>query len=339
MEPKQYVRDINADKDKNYLDDLKKEVNLKKGSVDKNGAAKNNTKPTVPDNHVTDLQTDLNNLGIIIGNREQGGSFTAGEPLETDGIFGKQTARAVAWFQHIARRLRIRDVNGKLEYAQKTMESTLDYVVGEKTKKEIKLWKEKGYKNPYEIIYAVPLIQQTEGDCFTISAQMLLKYHGIKATREEIADKMAADETEPPYLPRRDLILKYGPTKEEEERCAKSWGFGIKAGGNYPLDEWREMLKSNGPLLVRWGWINLDRPEDPQALHAVLISGLSTDKGDDSYVLQNNPWGQYEEFPFKDFRALLEGAISDADADTVNVYYYKGPGSSDAVTDPAPESS
>jgi hypothetical protein len=148
---------------------------------------------------------------------------------------------------------------------------------------------------------------------------------------------MVVKDTDTPYLPRKDLILKEGPTKDEEERGAKNWGLGIKAGGNYTLDEWREMLKTYGPLLVRWGWMDLDTPKDPKALHAVLMTGLSKDKGEDSYVLQNNPWAQYEEFPFKDFRGLLEGgADAEIDANSVNIYYYKGPGSSDSGTDNSP---
>jgi hypothetical protein len=321
MKPKEYVKDINAEK-KYYLDDLRPAANLKKGSVDRTGAGKNKTAPNALDNYVVDLQTDLTNLGIAgcIGILKEG------DTLVSDGIFGYKTNRCVIAFQIISDGLLMREVNGKLSHVEKTLESGADAIVGPKTKKEIKLWKEKGYRNPWDIFYLVPLFQQTESDCMEICIQMVLRYNKIDATREEIAQHMG------------DIaILQRGPTLDEQATGAKTWGFGIKAGGNYTFDQWKGMLKEHGPLIVQWGWKEWDdfeKGKDDGAQHAVIVTGLSKEYGgeEDNYVLQNNPWGQYEEFSFKDFRGLIEQGYEQGYA---SIYYYKGSASSDTSTDSA----
>ncbi|MBK8255023.1 MAG: hypothetical protein IPK82_20485 [Polyangiaceae bacterium] len=109
------------------------EIELKQGSTD----------ATVPFRWVSDLQEHL----LRFGYRALFMTSTGAIPQEckADGSFGARTAFIVRRFQ-IHASLKHREVDGKVVEVTPTFKGTVNGIVDDETKKEIKLWLEKKYR-------------------------------------------------------------------------------------------------------------------------------------------------------------------------------------------------
>ena len=319
MPDKEYKIDFGLDSDKNYLDDGRQSANLKKGSVDKTGAAKYGKKQNMFGSYVADLQEDLKKFNI----KDVG---------DADGDFGNNTLKAVKEFQ-MASQCTLRDLDETpQELPSITMSSDVDGIVGEKTKSEIKLWKDNNYKSPWGTLYPVPLIKQTyQLSCWAASIQMLHKYNGKNTSQEELA-KIAGI---------RDMNTDGGPREQDMQALARRFGLEPIAPGNFDFGQWSQLLSDKGPLIITGLWyLDEGTPNEQKGSHTVLVTGASKNYAGSNYILINDPGGNYDLKTFEGFRKYIEDYSTNKDWDdyikahpaekdrenanrAYSIYYYK----------------
>jgi hypothetical protein len=282
---------------KKYYDD--ENAILKEGDVDDHGAERG-LKQNMFDSYVYDLQNDLLQLRFV----------EVGKP---DGIFGRRTGDAVAFFQRETSYWPPND-NYK-DQVSLLITRKVDKV----TKKAIKKWIEKKYQRQ-GIFYEFRLIpQSTPNCCWAATTSMLLSSPTNQVPSPPLNNyPKPSDVSNAIHLSLSDPRgLLDNPDTTYVQDLAKAYNLWLyRPEGNITLEIIRNKLIINGPLFVST-LVNTN----PYQAHAYLIVGIISTRNRDN-ILYADPApmnkGEIREISFTQFQEYFDNQA----AMDINRYRY-----------------
>ncbi|GAA5785138.1 papain-like cysteine protease family protein [Chitiniphilus shinanonensis] len=139
--------------------------------------------------------------------------------------------------------------------------------------------------------------QNTGGSCWAASAAMVVGWRdNRRVTDQEISDKVAILDA-----------YKDGLWPKDRRALADVWDLVAEPAASYPVDEWRHLLESYGPLYIDMTW------RGDSGGHVRVLVGMTSDgaeDGSDTFMYMHDPWPSSPgriKLSYADFLALYEG--------------------------------